>query len=73
VVTYRDVKASPSGWEDLTMSAFELALSELIDQWRNKSDKQHIINAQIAQTELVTADAGWTRDGKDIVEEDSAA
>ena len=55
------------------MSAFELALSELIDQWRNKSDKQHIINAQIAQTELVTADAGWTRDGKDIVEEDSAA
>jgi hypothetical protein len=59
-LTYGDVKASPSGWEDLKMKDFELALSELIDTYRNKTDKAQVVAALEAQGQQVTDDESWT-------------
>jgi hypothetical protein len=58
--TYRDIKNSPSGWEDLKMKDFELALSELIDTYRNKYDKALVVAALEAQGQLVSDDESWT-------------
>jgi hypothetical protein len=61
MITYGEVKASPTGWEDLKMKDFELALSELIDTYRNKADKAKVVAALEAQGQLVADDESWTQ------------
>jgi hypothetical protein len=61
MITYAEIKASPSGWKDLVMEDFELALAELIDTYRNKIDRQDVTQALQAQGERVAADDGWTK------------
>jgi hypothetical protein len=61
MITYGQVKASPSGWEDLRMKDFELALSELIDTYRNRTDKAQVVAALEAQGQQVSDDESWTK------------
>jgi hypothetical protein len=72
MISYGQVKASPSGWEDLKMKDFELALSELIDRYRNKTDKAQVVAALEAQGQQVSDDESWTQseESKDDEDED---
>jgi hypothetical protein len=74
MITYREVKQSPSGWEDLRMKDFELALSELLDSYRNKADKAKVVAALEAQGQLVADDESWTEaePSEDADEEEGA-
>jgi hypothetical protein len=68
MITLADVKSSPSGWpeeEGGMYIDFELALSNLIAQYRNKYDRQKVIDGLNAQAGLLVGDDGWTKDKPD--------
>jgi hypothetical protein len=46
------------------MKDFELALSELLDSYRNKWDREDVIGSLTRQRTLVTEDDGWVFDGE---------
>jgi hypothetical protein len=74
MVTYREVKASPSGWpeeETPPLKDFELALSELLSYYRHRADKAKIVEALDWQAKNVSEDGGWTKPEK-IRNDDSA-
>jgi hypothetical protein len=71
ILTYRDIKNSPSGWKDLKMEDFELALSKLIDDYRSKIDKAKAVEALEAQAQLVIDDESWTDPEQGEATEDS--
>jgi len=68
MITYGDVKASPSGWLDaapqeaIPMEDFEVALATLVDGYRNKMNKQLVSKALNNQAEQVEKDEGWVYD-----------
>jgi IPT/TIG domain len=70
MITYAEVKRSPSGWldaepdpqEDVPMTDFELALSELIDQYRNKVNKHYVSKCLASAGDIIEKDEGWIYD-----------
>lgn len=68
MISYRDVKASPSGWEGDSMGNandpvenFEYALANMIDRYRNKYARRKVIEALTAQAGLLVGDDGWDK------------
>src|SRR5262245_50984365 len=64
MITFAEVKASPRE-RDTPMEDLELAISKLIDGYRNKSPKADAVNALKAQAELVNRDDSWTADSEE--------
>jgi len=72
MITYADVKASPSGWLDaapqeaIPMEDFEVALATLVDGYRNVMNKQLVSKALNNQAEQVEKDEGWIYDSVNV-------
>jgi len=81
MITYRDVKSSPSGWpEDQetempeTEQAFMDALTAVVDQYRNVLHKDRAVRGLYTQAETVRADETWTTyEGGPVAPEPPAA
>jgi hypothetical protein len=61
VITYAEVKQSPSGWEDIKMS-FESDLTALIDGYRNTINKHEVSRLLTGAADIVEKDEGWIYD-----------
>jgi hypothetical protein len=61
MITYLEVKNSPSGWEDTKMS-FESELTELIDSYRNTVNKHYVSRCLTGAADIVEKDEGWIYD-----------
>jgi hypothetical protein len=61
MITYGEVKQSPSGWEDMKMS-FQSDLTTLIEQYRNTANKLEISKILVGAAEIVEKDEGWIFD-----------
>jgi hypothetical protein len=73
MITFLEVKQSPTVPKEEPMKDFELAVSELIDQYRNKSSKDGAVGALRAQADLVYRDEGWTKSSADQPDPEPAA
>lgn len=72
MITFREVKDSPSGWEDETMS-FESDLTTLIDSYRNKINKHYVSRALTGAADVVEKDEGWIYDETNIEPDEEEA
>jgi hypothetical protein len=68
-MTYGEVKASPSGWldaapelEETSMSDFETDVAAVVDQYRNKINKQWASKVLANAGEQAERDEGWIWD-----------
>jgi hypothetical protein len=61
MISYADVKQSPSLREEKPVKDFELALSELIDSYRKHVSKTAIASALSLHADLVANDETWTQ------------
>ena len=61
VITYGEVKQSPSGWEDIKMS-FQSDLTDLIDGYRNVINKHEVSRILTGAADIVEKDEGWIYD-----------
>ena len=63
MITYREVKSSPSGWpEENTGMSFESELTELIDTYRNVANKHGVSRSLSGAADIVEKDEGWIYD-----------
>lgn len=69
MITYAEVKQSPSGWLDAapdpqedTMDDFETAVTALVEQYRNTINKQWASKVLTNAAEQVEKDEGWIYD-----------
>jgi hypothetical protein len=63
MITYREVKSSPSGWpEETTDMSFESELTELIYSYRNVANKHGVSRALTGAADIVEKDEGWIYD-----------
>jgi hypothetical protein len=65
MITYAEVKSSPSGWEDIKMS-FESELTALVDSYRNTINKRQVSRALFFASDIVEKDEGWIFDDVNI-------
>ena len=72
MITFREVKDSPSGWEDTHMS-FESELTDLIYSYRNKVNKHYVSRALTGAADVVEKDEGWIYDETNVEPEDGEA
>ena len=72
MITYAEVKQSPTGWEDETMS-FESDLTTLIDSYRNKINKHYVSRALTGAADVVEKDEGWIYDETNIEPDEEEA
>ncbi len=70
MITYAEVKQSPSGWLDATpdtmeddiMEDFETALASLLDQYHNKVNKGRVSVVLAGSADIVERDETWVYD-----------
>lgn len=71
MITYGEVKASPEGWEDLKVKKdVELAINEVIESYRHLISKDKMLDALMAQRDLVDADHSWPHEVDPTTQED---
>ena len=59
-MTYGELRSSSSRVEEeRPVKDFELAVSELIQMYRHRTDRQKVLDALTTQANLVAADDGW--------------
>jgi hypothetical protein len=61
MITYAEVKQSPSGWEDIKMS-FQSDLTALLDSYRNTINKYEVSRILTGAADIVEKDEGWLYD-----------
>jgi hypothetical protein len=67
MITYAEVKASPSGWpEEDTRMSFESDLTELVSGVRNKMNKHEVSRILAGTAEIVEKDEGWIFDETNV-------
>lgn len=63
MITYAEVKSSPSGWpEENTTMSFQSELTELVDSYRNVINKHEVSRVLSGTAEIVEKDEGWIYD-----------
>jgi hypothetical protein len=63
VITYAEVKSSPSGWpEENTTMSFQSDLTDLIDGYRNVVNKHEVSRILTGAADIVEKDEGWIYD-----------
>ena len=65
MITYAEVKASPSGWEDEQMS-FQSELTTLVESYRNLMNKHEVSRILAGTAEIVEKDEGWIYDETNV-------
>jgi len=65
MITLREVKQSPSEPKEVPVKDFELAVSELIDGYRNTMNKGVASSALRLQADLLDRDDTWTKSSAD--------
>ena len=68
MITYAEVKQSPSGWLDAmpdereTKMSFQSELTDLIDSYRNQINKMEVSRVLVGAADIVEKDEGWIYD-----------
>ena len=80
MITFIEVKKSPSGWIDATREemeetamSFESELTDLIYSYRNKVNKHYVSRALTGAADVVEKDEGWLYDETNIEPDEDEA
>jgi hypothetical protein len=73
MITFAEVKASTREERTDPMEDLELAISKLIDTYRNKSARSDAVNALRTQAELTARDETWTASSPEEADRQKAA